>query len=267
MPDETIGPEGPPERPEPPRDPGAAEPSPPPGAPGAPPQGAAPGGHYPPGSHYPPGGFPPPPGGYPDQLPRRITRRMDGRMLAGVSSGLGAYFNVDPVVFRVAFVALTIAGGVGVFIYLLCWALFPPAYGPNPTPAVGAGGGGQQAQALLQGALREGGWKTFLAIGAILLAVVLLFSPFTRPSVVFALVLIALGALLLIRDQPGDVRQPGPGGPPPPGGGSAPTGGFPTGQPGAQGPWQGSVSAPPPAAAPEPAAGGGRVAAPPGPYG
>jgi phage shock protein PspC (stress-responsive transcriptional regulator) len=198
---------------------------------------------------------------------------MDGRMLAGVSSGLGAYFNVDPVVFRVAFVALTIPGGVGVFIYLLCWALFPPAYGPNATPAVGAGGG-QQAQALLQGALREGGWKTFLAIGAILLAVVLLFSPFTRPSVVFALVLIALGVLLLIRDQPGDVRQPGqpgPGGPPPPGAGPAPTGGFPTGQPEPQGQWQTPASPPPPAAAapeatvpgaaPEPAAEDERVAA------
>jgi phage shock protein PspC (stress-responsive transcriptional regulator) len=204
---------------------------------------------------------------------------MDGRMLAGVSSGLGAYFNVDPVVFRIAFVALTIAGGVGVFIYLLCWALFPPAYGPNPMPAVGAGGG-QQAQALLQGALREGGWKTFLAIGAILLAVCLLFGPFARPSVVFALVLIALGVLLLIRDQPGDVRQPGQpgsGGPPPPGGGPAPSGGFPTGQTEPQGQWQASTSPPPAAAAPEatvpdsapaPAAGAERVAAgAPGPYG
>src|SRR6266540_716649 len=42
---------------------------------------------------------------------RRLTRRMDRRVFAGVASGLGDYFNVDPVVFRVAFVVLSFPGG------------------------------------------------------------------------------------------------------------------------------------------------------------
>jgi phage shock protein PspC (stress-responsive transcriptional regulator) len=159
---------------------------------------------------------------------------MDDRLLAGVASGLGSYFNVDPVVFRVGFVALTLAGGVGLLIYLLCWVLLPPSFGPQGVPA-----GGQIALAVPV-TLRQGGWKTYLAIGAVLFALALLFSPFTRPTVVFALLLIALGVLLLVQDQPGGERPPSvppgqAGGwtPPPP-----PAGGSPPGQPAPPGQWQ-----------------------------
>ena len=34
--------------------------------------------------------------------PRRLTRSGSGRALAGVAGGLGAYFSVDPMLFRVA---------------------------------------------------------------------------------------------------------------------------------------------------------------------
>ena len=33
---------------------------------------------------------------------RRLVRRVDDRVVAGVASGLGDYFNVDPVLFLVA---------------------------------------------------------------------------------------------------------------------------------------------------------------------
>jgi phage shock protein PspC (stress-responsive transcriptional regulator) len=189
MPEETIEPKRPPDREE------AAQP--------------APGGY--------PAGAPGDVAGY--SGPRRLTRRMDDRMLAGVASGLGAYFNVDPVVFRVGFVALTLAGGTGVLIYLLCWVLLPPAFGPHVPPAA-PGSPQHQGQAVMAAALRQGGWKTYLAIGAVLLALLLLFSPFTRPTVVFAVLLIALGVLLMVQDQPSGSTppgQPGPGGGAPPG--------------------------------------------------
>jgi phage shock protein PspC (stress-responsive transcriptional regulator) len=221
MPDETTGAKGPAEdRP----DPGAQSPPPPPPPP--PPQ--------------PPGGYPTAPGGagWQGPYPRRLTRRMDDRVLGGVASGLGAYFNVDPVVFRVGFVALTLAGGTGILIYLLCLVLLPPAYGPPTTPA---GAPPQQGQTIMSNLLRHGGWKTYLAIGAVLLAVPIIFGSFARPPVVLALLLIALGVLLLVQDQaPGGARpgQPGPGGPgtaggpppPPPGGGTPPAGWGPQGQ-------------------------------------
>ncbi len=229
MPDENVEPKGPKDREEPsPLPTGAGQHGhPTPGPQYAPP----PHGGYPgapgAGAGYP--GAPGAPGGYPGQFPRRVTRRMDDRLIAGVASGLGAYFNIDPVVFRVGFVALTLAGGVGVLIYLLCWVLLPPAFGPNGPP---------QGQAVMPAALRQGGWKTHLAIGAVLLALVLLFSPFTRPTVVFALLLIALGVMLMVQDQPGGGRspeQPGPGGAVPPGAVPAPGGGVQPGQSAGQG--------------------------------
>jgi phage shock protein PspC (stress-responsive transcriptional regulator)/predicted membrane protein len=46
-------------------------------------------------------------------------------MLAGVASGLGAYFEIDPVWVRLAFFVLTLFGGIGVILYLAGWVLMP----------------------------------------------------------------------------------------------------------------------------------------------
>ena len=42
---------------------------------------------------------------------RRLTRPREGRWLAGVSAGLGRYFDLSPAVYRIAFVALALAAG------------------------------------------------------------------------------------------------------------------------------------------------------------
>jgi phage shock protein PspC (stress-responsive transcriptional regulator)/predicted membrane protein len=39
-------------------------------------------------------------------------------VIGGVSGGLGRYFGIDPILFRIAFVVLTFAGGVGVLAYI-----------------------------------------------------------------------------------------------------------------------------------------------------
>jgi phage shock protein PspC (stress-responsive transcriptional regulator)/FtsH-binding integral membrane protein len=44
---------------------------------------------------------------------------------AGVSSGLGEYFRVDPVLFRVLFATAAFFGGAGILAYLLAWAAIP----------------------------------------------------------------------------------------------------------------------------------------------
>ncbi|HHJ10046.1 MAG TPA: PspC domain-containing protein [Bacteroidetes bacterium] len=58
---------------------------------------------------------------------RRIYRDPDNRILGGVCGGLGAYFNVDPLVFRILFIAITLVGGAGVLIYLILWIVVPEA--------------------------------------------------------------------------------------------------------------------------------------------
>jgi phage shock protein PspC (stress-responsive transcriptional regulator) len=58
---------------------------------------------------------------------RRLYRSTTERVVGGICGGLGDYFAIDPVWFRVGFVVLTLAGGSGILIYLLMWLIVPPA--------------------------------------------------------------------------------------------------------------------------------------------
>ena len=88
-----------------------------PGSAGAPPTPPPP--YFPAGpAYYGPG--PGTPG------PRRWLRRSrTDRMVSGVAGGLGEYFGVDPVIFRVLFAVLSFFGGVGLVMYGLAWLLVP----------------------------------------------------------------------------------------------------------------------------------------------
>lgn len=58
---------------------------------------------------------------------RRLYRSSDERIIAGVCGGLGDYFAIDPIWFRIGFVVLALGGGSGILIYLMMWLLIPPA--------------------------------------------------------------------------------------------------------------------------------------------
>lgn len=57
-----------------------------------------------------------------------LVRSRD-RWVAGVSGGIAQRIGVDPVVVRVAFVVLSLFGGLGLGLYGLAWALLPDATG------------------------------------------------------------------------------------------------------------------------------------------
>jgi phage shock protein PspC (stress-responsive transcriptional regulator) len=61
----------------------------------------------------------------PQDQPRRITRSKDDRLISGVCAGLGRYFRLDPVLFRVAAVALIFFGGAGILLYIAAIFLIP----------------------------------------------------------------------------------------------------------------------------------------------
>jgi phage shock protein C len=68
------------------------------------------------------------PAGQQPPLPyRQLRRSRSEKMLGGVCGGLAEYSGIDPVLWRVGMVALTVAGGAGVIVYLLLWVLLPPA--------------------------------------------------------------------------------------------------------------------------------------------
>lgn len=56
----------------------------------------------------------------------RILRRPgEDRIVAGVGAGLGRYFAVDPVLFRVLFAVFSLFGGIGLVMYGLAWLVIP----------------------------------------------------------------------------------------------------------------------------------------------
>lgn len=61
------------------------------------------------------------------QMKRKLYRDMDNAVLAGVASGLGAYFDIDPVIFRVLFIVFTLTGGFAILVYIALWIAMPEA--------------------------------------------------------------------------------------------------------------------------------------------
>lgn len=59
------------------------------------------------------------------QEPKRLYRNQHKKILAGVCSGLGDYFNIDPVIIRLLWLVLTIFGGAGILIYIIAWIIIP----------------------------------------------------------------------------------------------------------------------------------------------
>jgi phage shock protein PspC (stress-responsive transcriptional regulator) len=56
---------------------------------------------------------------------KRLERSSSSRVVAGVSGGLGRYFDLNPAVFRLGFVVLTLLGGAGLLVYLAAVLVIP----------------------------------------------------------------------------------------------------------------------------------------------
>ncbi len=61
----------------------------------------------------------------PVDRPRRLYRASSGSYVAGVARGLAIHLGVDPLVTRIAFVALTFIGGAGILLYAAFWFFVP----------------------------------------------------------------------------------------------------------------------------------------------
>jgi phage shock protein PspC (stress-responsive transcriptional regulator) len=72
----------------------------------------------------------------PPQEPRRLVRVREGRVIGGVAAGLGRYFNLDPIIFRIGTIVLVLLGGAGLLAYLAAWLLIPDEDAPGE-PAEG----------------------------------------------------------------------------------------------------------------------------------
>jgi phage shock protein PspC (stress-responsive transcriptional regulator) len=58
---------------------------------------------------------------------KRLRLSAGERMIGGVCGGLGEFLELDPVLFRAAFLVLAVIGGLGILLYLVLWLLIPGA--------------------------------------------------------------------------------------------------------------------------------------------
>lgn len=56
---------------------------------------------------------------------KKLYRSEKERMIAGVCGGLAEYFDVDPVVIRLLWVAFTFFVGSGILLYILACIIIP----------------------------------------------------------------------------------------------------------------------------------------------
>jgi phage shock protein C len=56
---------------------------------------------------------------------KRLYRSRKNRVLAGVCGGLGEYLNIDPVVVRLTWVAISLVWGFGIILYIIAALIIP----------------------------------------------------------------------------------------------------------------------------------------------
>lgn len=117
---------------------------------------------------------------------RLLRRPIDGRAFAGVAAGLGQRFDISPNWFRVAFILMTVFGGIGLLLYLLGWLLIPEEGSDDPVITQWLSGFDTS--------------NTGMVVGVVLVGVaaVILASSFHLISgkFVFAAILLVVGVLL-----------------------------------------------------------------------
>ncbi len=136
--------------------------------------------------------------------PREPLRRDPAhRLVGGVCSGIGRHLGIDPLVIRITFVALATAGGIGIVLYLIAWAIVPAEAVATP-PARG---------------MRHGRGAIEVAVGMGLVTLALLLTMralglWFADVIVWPVVLVAAGAALLwhqsMSSTPAAVSEPAP---------------------------------------------------------
>jgi phage shock protein C len=129
----------------------------------------------------------------PPAEPRPVLRRSrDDRVIGGVCGGLGRYFGIDPVILRIAFVLLLLAGGAGLLLYVIAWIAIPEE-GPGDALAERAGGD----------VLGRGGGPELVGIALVVVGVFFLvreaFPDVFDSDYIWPILLIVLGLVVLAR--------------------------------------------------------------------
>lgn len=145
---------------------------------------------------------------------KTLYRSSDDRYIAGVCGGLGEFFDVDPLVFRLIFLLLLFFGGGGLILYIILWILMPEkaekrAKNLNENIKQGAN---KMAEEIKEKSSKEGNGRVL--IGVIILVVGLIFLgreffPFLNIGMdkLWPLIVVAIGVSILLKANNKDENE------------------------------------------------------------
>ena len=154
-----------------------------------------------------------------DSKRRTLCRSSTDKVIAGVAGGIGAYFGIDAVIVRIAFIVLTFLGGAGPFLYLIGWLGLPREDSPSVVANALRGDSPHRLRSLAAVVLIVLGLLITANLSGELFGV---FVDVWSIAPYLALILIAAGVALVLwpgpagRHKPAPARPPAPAASPPP---------------------------------------------------
>jgi phage shock protein PspC (stress-responsive transcriptional regulator) len=126
-----------------------------------------------------------------------LVRPIEGRMLAGVAKGVADNFGLSDWIPRVLFVVTAFMGGLGVVLYLACWAFIRSE---DESESI--------ADRFFAGASTSRSW---FGIGLMVVAGMIILANFTflAGEVIWAAAFLVVGLLLYTGNIPTGTKQPG----------------------------------------------------------
>lgn len=126
---------------------------------------------------------------------KRLERDLQNKVLGGVCSGLGNYFDMDPTFWRVLFFVLFLFGCSGLLIYIILWIAMPSAkYIPGAEVMTNPQESSPEADRKKNSNMAAG--LTLIGIGAI--SLVARYIPQFNWRTAWPILLIVLGIILII---------------------------------------------------------------------
>ena len=55
---------------------------------------------------------------------KRLYRSKENKKIAGICTGIGDYFDIDPIIIRLLFLVALFLGG-GLIVYIIAWIMIP----------------------------------------------------------------------------------------------------------------------------------------------
>ncbi len=120
----------------------------------------------------------------PTANPPRLYRSATDKVIGGVCGGLAAYFKIDPVIVRLAFLLFAVAGGSSVLLYIVLWIAVPV---------------GETVPAASRGQAAEATALILIGVGTVWLLANFGVFRFINWNLAWPVLLIGLGVALLMR--------------------------------------------------------------------